>query len=55
MTQIQLKARMNHKGALKNMQMEFNAPRKEWELLRQEQVDKQINAGVLLFINEVEL
>ena len=27
--QIQLKARMNHKGALKDMQMGFNAPRNE--------------------------
>ena len=27
--QIQIKARMNHKGALKDVQMEFNAPRKE--------------------------
>ena len=46
---------MNHKGVLKNMQMEINAPRKEWEILRQEQVGKQINAGVLFLINEVEL
>ena len=28
---------------------------KKWELLRQEQVGKQINASVLLLINEVEL
>ena len=28
---------------------------KKWELLRQEQVGKQINAGILLLINEVEL
>ena len=27
----------------------------KWELLRQEQEGKQINAGVLLLINEVEL
>ena len=27
--QIQIKARMNHKGALKDMQMGFNAQRKE--------------------------
>ena len=28
---------------------------KKWELLRQEQVGKQINTVVLLLINEVEL
>ena len=33
----------------------FNAPRKKWELLRQEQVGRQINASVLLLINEMEL
>ena len=55
MAQIQLKARMNHKGALENMQMEFNAPRKEGEILMQEQVGKQTNASVLFFINKVEL
>ena len=37
---IQIKARMNHKGALKDMQ---------------EQVSRQINASVLYFINEVKL
>ena len=28
---------------------------KKWEFLRQEQVGKQINASVLLLINEMEL
>ena len=41
MAQIQLKARMTHKGALKKYASEdFNAPRKKWELLRQEQVGR---------------
>ena len=53
--QIQLNARMNHKSALKDMQMGFNAPRNEWELLRQEQVGRQINISVLFLKNEVEL
>ena len=37
------------------MQMGFNAPRNEWELLRQEQVGRQINISVLFLKNEVEL
>ena len=36
------------------MQMGFNAPKNEWELLRQEQVGRQINISVLFLKNEVE-
>ena len=55
MDQIQNKARMTHKGALRSMQMMINAQRKKWELFDQEQVGRQLIASVLLFINEVEL
>ena len=55
MDQIQNKARMTHKGALRSMQMMINAPRKKWEPFDQEQVGRQLIASVLLFINEVEL
>ena len=53
--QIQIKARMTHKGALRICKWRFNAPRKKWELLRQEQVGRQLIANVLYVINEVEL
>ena len=46
---------MNNKGALKNASEDFNALRKEWELLSQEKVGKQINACILMLINEVDL
>ena len=47
---------MNNNGALKEYATEdFNASRREWELLNQELVSKQINVGVLIFINEIEL
>ena len=55
LAQRQNKARMTHKGALKDMQVKFNAQRKKWELLRQKQVGRQINASVFYIINEVEL
>ena len=55
MIQIQLKTRMNHKGALKNIQMKISCTKKRIRPLRQEQIGKQINACVLLLINEVKL
>ena len=47
--QIQDKARMTHKSALKDMQV------KKWELFDQEQVGRLLKASVLLSIIEVEL
>ena len=46
---------MNHKGALNAMQMGFNATRKEMTTFKARTSRKQINAVVLLLINEVEL
>ena len=55
LTQIQNQVKMTHKGALRICKWRFNAPRKKWKLLRQEQVGRQLIASVLYVINEVGL
>ena len=47
---------MTHKSALKKYASDgFNALRKKWELLGQEQVGRKLIASVLSLINEMEL
>ena len=53
--QIQDKARMTHKSALRICKWWFNALWKKWDLLDQEQVGRLLNASVLFSKNEMEL